>query len=711
MTGLAVRLWGFGIVPALLVGLTAIGCSSRTDDDSQANSKLGERADDATGVGPLQVTSAEYKFDPAVDPDVLSDRPTELWARVWRPTGETATRKHPLLVFQHGNHGTCGTGTNPRVDSSSQYTMSGTCPAGYVVTPNHMGYAYLAERLASWGYIVVSVNANRGITAGGGVAGDGGLNLARGKLILRHLQKLSEWNANAGTTPASLGVDLAGQIDFDNVGMMGHSRGGEGVRAAYVQYNDAGSPWPARILAPLNVKAIFEIGPVDGQTGRTLNAFGTAWNVILPMCDGDVSNLQGMKPFDRMTTGNTETNGTPKGMFGVWGANHNYFNTEWQTSDSRGCTGTGHQAIFNTSEIGSAKQRTAALHAMMGFFRAHVGKEAAGSFNNAFDPKFGVPEALESVTRIQRAYADAADGSHVLALENFSKPAGTSLAGQPTVATNVTVTHGSASGEHDPALKAAKVVWTGGSAQSVFEVPWAAQGAGVDASGFETFDFRVSRVENASATTVADGPLNFSVQLVNADGSVSSPVKLGSYVEVLGNGGHVVMDTARIPVADFAGANLAKVRGVRFVFDQTAQGSALITSVRFSKAVAPNKSPAQAGNFAAADADGQARGTISVTTGNQINEVRRNAANGVEVEVASATEFFVADELPRLRIGQNDTIIARYPDDGDTHRMVFTLTQQEFDAVQDGAPVTVRYGEDVANIEWHFGNFQKGSVR
>ena len=34
-----------------------------------------------------------------------------------------------------------------------------------------MGYAYIAERLASWGYYAVSINANRGITtrvAGGG---------------------------------------------------------------------------------------------------------------------------------------------------------------------------------------------------------------------------------------------------------------------------------------------------------------------------------------------------------------------------------------------------------------------------------------------------------------------------------------------------------------------------------------------------------------
>jgi hypothetical protein len=249
-------------------------------------------APDATGFGPTSFTSSEYKFPAALDPAVVTDLPVELWARVYRPSVLPVTPS-PLLVFLHGNHGTCGTGSNPRSDNRTDYTFSGTCPAGYVVTPNHAGYTYLAERLASRGYIVVSINANRGITGRNGcppVGTDGGCNLARGRLVLKHLQRLSEWNTFGGTPP-SVGVDLQGRLDFNNVGLMGHSRGGEGMRAAYNQYRDVGSPWPARIPNPLTVAGIFEIGPVDGQTNRILNADGTAWNVLLPMCDGDVFNL------------------------------------------------------------------------------------------------------------------------------------------------------------------------------------------------------------------------------------------------------------------------------------------------------------------------------------------------------------------------------------------------------------------------------------
>ena len=71
--------------------------------------------------------------------------------------------------------------------------------------------------------------------------------------------------------------------------------GGEGMRAALAQYRDAGSPWPARIVSPVNFDGLFEIGPVDGQTHRILNAPSLPWLVVLPGCDGDVSDLEGVK--------------------------------------------------------------------------------------------------------------------------------------------------------------------------------------------------------------------------------------------------------------------------------------------------------------------------------------------------------------------------------------------------------------------------------
>ncbi len=188
------------------------------------------------------VTTAEYQFPAGIDTDVLAQRPIELWARVYRPI-DLSKGPFPVIVFLHGNHGACGTGENPRVDDSILYSHAGICPPGYVVTPNHAGYEYLGIPLASCGFIVVSVNANRGINGAQGVPGDKGLNLARGRLILKHLHRWYEWNTLGGA-PESLGVGsdgFIGRVDLKHVGLMGHSRGGEGARAAYRQYREADS--------------------------------------------------------------------------------------------------------------------------------------------------------------------------------------------------------------------------------------------------------------------------------------------------------------------------------------------------------------------------------------------------------------------------------------------------------------------------------------
>ncbi|WP_394833030.1 hypothetical protein LVJ94_41660 [Pendulispora rubella] len=332
-----------GLLAVPLFGTMA--CSSEAPDETVSVAQTvqttgpGAVAPDPTDFGPRPVVSAEYRFPASRDPDIYAHADTELWAAVYRPKS-MAGGPHPIIVFLHGNHATCGKGTNPRVDDDCQYTATGTCPEGYEMAPSYLGYAYAAERLASHGYVVVSINANRGITCGDvdPDGGDRGLNLARGRLILKHLQRLSEWNANGGT-PASLGVELRGKLDFSQLGLVGHSRGGEGSRAAYNLYRDPGSTWPTKIRSPVSFRAIFEIGPVDGQTSRTLNADGTTWSVLLPMCDGDVDNLSGIRPYDRMLQIPTETPARPKSTFTVWGANHNFYNTEWQETDSSGCLG------------------------------------------------------------------------------------------------------------------------------------------------------------------------------------------------------------------------------------------------------------------------------------------------------------------------------------------------------------------------------------
>lgn len=699
-----------------------------------------QTAPDATGMGPLAVTSAEYKFDPTLDLDV-SGMATELWARVYRPVNLT-NPPYPLLVFLHGNHGTCGffpfppPNQNIRSDNRTQYTFYGTCPTelGYVVTPNHLGYTYIAERLASWGYIVVSINANRGVTAAPGTSDDLGVNLVRGRLILRHLQRLSEWNTNGGTPP-SLGVDLQGMLDFNNVGLFGHSRGGEGVRAAYDQYRDPGSPWPARIPDPINFAAIFELGPVDGQTSRILTADGTTWNVLLPTCDGDVSDLQGIKPFNRMMRITNESPATQKSSFTVWGTNHNFYNTEWQLSDSDGCFGPGNSALFSPPFItGSDKQRQVSLQAVMAFFRGNVGASADPTFNENFNPQFALPPNVTSVTRVDRGYTDSPSSDVTLVFEDFDKPTGTNTYGSANDASNITINHGSIPQDSNndaygrPGVqRAAAISWT--SSGGFFQTNWTNTGTGRDITAYQTLDVRLSRqcvlpgCQNPSPLNPA-GPTNFSVQMVMADGSISDPLQIQDYTSLVGpvgggfagNALHPVLQTARISLTDFSNADLSQIRGVRFTFNGTPTGAIYFGNIRLSSQTGLVDPPLPAGIGAQTDNSGQINRVIytegnTVSIRNVFSAAALNNQSGLEIVVTSDKEFPVQDELAALRIGNRSFALSRYSDTGETNTLIFTLTPGEFAQVSSGDPVFVQYGfSDNARVLWNFGTLDKGAV-
>lgn len=532
----------------------------------------------------------------------------------------------PLIVFLHGNHGTCGRANpgGPRIDDSVDYTLNGTCPTGYEVVLNHMGYDYLARRLASWGYVVVSIDANRGITGARSPSSDPRFPplpaddpyfiKARGRLVLRHLQQLSVWNTTGGAQN-HLGVDLRGKLDFSNIGLMGHSRGGEGVRAANALYKEPGSPWAARIVTPVLIKAVFEVGPTDvmrmlnlngyqvnGQTVQSIEAEGTKWNVLLPMCDGDVSTLEGVRPFDRILKRMSEPPTAQKSTFTVWGTNHNYFNTQWQQNDAQqGCIGAGNDALFSLTAdaTGSTEQQQIARAGVLAFFRANVGNIPYDTFNRNFDPRFDPPSVVTSVTRVDRGFTPSPNLAVTTVFDDFDRALGTNYcAAANQCGSNITVINDVVQ-DHDPSVSAAVISWTSPGAGTYFQ-DHGQLGVGVSSfSTYRTLDFRVSRKESELNPA---GPTNFSIQLVMADGTFSDPLELCTYVDLRGPVGgyekvfdqqgnfiswqeknHPILQTVRIPLNNFSNANLAAVRGIRFVFDGTPSGAINLANIRLTR--------------------------------------------------------------------------------------------------------------------------------
>jgi len=83
---------------------------------------------------------------------------------------------------------------------------------------------------------------------------------------------------------------------------------------------------------------------------------------------------------------------------------------------------------------------------------------------------------------------------------------------------------------------------------------------------------------------------------------------------------------------------------------------------------------------------------------------------GVEIELSSDGKFPVRNELAILQIGEMQFDLSRYPDDGSTSTLIFTLTAEEFAKTVNGDPVTVQYGREEAYEIWEFGPFDKSRI-
>lgn len=204
----------------------------------------------------------------------------------------------PLVLFLHGRHQACY-----GKDDDGKWPCSGDSKP----VPSYLGYRYLQQRLASQGYATVSISANA-INQQDYFDADGGAR-ARSKLVRHHLDLLAERSAADGNR-------WSGRLDLDQVVLVGHSRGGEGVNQAVVDTPSS---------APYNIVGQFLIAPTDFAQ-QTAGYMPTV--VALPYCDGDVSDLQGQKFVDA-SVGLADDDDSLRSSVLVRGANHNFFNTEW----------------------------------------------------------------------------------------------------------------------------------------------------------------------------------------------------------------------------------------------------------------------------------------------------------------------------------------------------------------------------------------------
>lgn len=204
------------------------------------------------------------------------------------PEGEG---KFPLVLITHGSHSNLD--ENLRFDT---------------------GFTYLVEKLAENGYIAVSMDMSKPYIWKYGDSDDNEKSI---HLTDEHIQKLKA--ANEGSE-VGFPINLKDKIDFDQIALIGHSRGGETIFDIALEEEKK----------DVSVKALLAIAPTLPADAETKEWPDAAVSIIVPEYDGDVVNLDGFS----IQTMLDETSSQTHAVTFLNKANHNYFNTNIKENDA-----------------------------------------------------------------------------------------------------------------------------------------------------------------------------------------------------------------------------------------------------------------------------------------------------------------------------------------------------------------------------------------
>ncbi|WP_436698196.1 Ig-like domain repeat protein [Nocardioides sp. BYT-33-1] len=627
---------------------TAAAAAAPAEEVLPAAALAAALEEDPSAPGAYDWTESIYKFgDQAVDLAAIGGVRGEVEGKLYLPT---TGGERPVVLLLHGRHTSCyGTSPNP---------LRWPCSATQKSIPSYLGYDGTARALASNGYAVVSISANAINSNDNQLAADQGAQ-ARGQLILDTLDLLED--ANAGrpvslhdaatdadvtlaealvkgtaalaeradgfvTPPDALDVvtpaDLAGRFDLDHVGMMGHSRGGEGVTSATVLNTLRERPF--------GIESILPLAPVD--FGR-MTVPDVAMNVVLPYCDGDVSNQQGQHMLDdsRYAFGDDSLRS------GTWvmGANHNFFNTVWTpgvylnavSDDWSGSTARRTEPICGTDpsvadtsiRLTPQEQYDLGTVYMTAWFRLTMGGEE--QFLPMFDGTGAVPEVLGDEDVRTQATAPSSARSTIASFESASSLIRTTGAATATVCASLagrtvgqdlapcassamgssTVPHWTpaSNGGNVPATPATLLSWTGPADDLRVTVPAGRR----DASGHDRLSVKLMAGESVAVDTdltltVVDGAgatWSSPVSALNPQALVRLPSSATStgttYLKKL------VLQQVVAPVADIAagGVDVTDVREIRFTgaagSDGSTSGSAYLSDLAFERSAVGTPAP------------------------------------------------------------------------------------------------------------------------
>lgn len=452
----------------------------------------------------------------------------------------------PIVLIVHGNH-------NPR-DLS------------------YPGYDYLLENWASHCMIAVSVEEDF-------LNGDvGGEMDARAIVLLRHLQLWREWNRTPGHR-------FYGKVDMGNIGLAGHSRGGEAIVAANLLNRTLHDRNDAEFDFNFGIRSLFAIAPVDGQfDGGRITHRGADYYIMHGTHDGDVSSFGGHRCYDRAFPV-TQRTGKFKGLLWIHGANHGQWNSRWERCCDR-------NIVPFSALISSSDQKLIGETYMSAFFLAGLkGWTSYKYFLNGEVSFTSLPRSIPMVTRFQDPdkvflnHYDEDDDEATGSLGTVTNaPSGTFVNYDDIAFTDTDDPH-FLWGETDGLI----VGWDAGTPEVHIDIE-------KDEGQFEDFEFvafHVGQTFESSPTLNAVGvDMDFNVQLefsgttgperpISTYGSLIYPLEISPAFEGIKS----VQQTIRIPLADLFGAttvDINEITRIRLKMNARTTGNVAIDEIQFT---------------------------------------------------------------------------------------------------------------------------------
>jgi dienelactone hydrolase len=479
--------------------------------------------------------------------------------------------KYPLIIIAHGNH----TSLFPDGKRVGSFT----------------GLEYLARHFATYGYIAVSIDLDdmnldlTGPTPTEAVPDRDPAIIQRGLTVIEHIKKWVTFNASDPIFKT--------KVDIDQIGLLGHSRGGETVVSAHKTNIDNGLGH--------KIKGVVSIAPTD-FLGFVLPP-PTPYLVIYGSADNDVSVGWPFRLYDRASP--------PKAMIFVYGAMHNRFSTHPDWLGKIQCP-----PRCEDSKDGRAISRPAHLDIAkgysLGFFELFFRNQQDHQF---LFKRYGRPSTVAAAVELHHQVQDTTRkvvDDFELPLLDRANPLPPQLAANAKKnSLNLDVDQvnlATPSGLDKPLTEASlrkrdldffwhetvgtMIAWDTAGAKYTTEV------GGLDVSTFQVLSFRVTQrlgsALNPSPAGLAPGSVqDFSVSLIDSANRSASvavstittiPFPYKRFEKAAEN--KSALKTIRIPLSAFTAINgaldLKAIKTVAFELNRTPKGEVAVDDIEFS---------------------------------------------------------------------------------------------------------------------------------